>query len=57
MSPTVEKFFKEVYSPKKLKKASDASVDGEEEEEEDEDMKAFRKEAETIDPKGELTAF
>lgn len=55
LSPTVEKFFKEVYSPKKLKKASDASVDGEEEEEEDQDMKAFRKEAETIDPKASVS--
>merc|ERR1712212_413470 len=66
LSPTLEKFFKEVYSPKKLKKEveekeeGEAPVEGEEkekkEEDEDEDMKAFKEEAATIDPKASVSA-
>ena len=53
LSPTMEKFFKEVYSPKKLKKDSDTTVENTNDGEESADMKAFKEEAKTLSTKGE----
>jgi len=56
LSPTMEKFFKEVYSPKKLKKDSDVSGENINDGEESADMKAFKEEAKTLSTKEAASA-